>query len=215
MHKLIFFFAVSLFMLPLVRPAAGQGGLGAVVSPSPADEEETKSDDEEKTTPAAKKPRPDAAAGAEEAAPAAAIADKDRVQKIVEAGLQFDVPKDWKLEVKPCPAGNAYRVMSKDGATFAFIPTSEADAADRLAAMRSAVEKQAKSLKAGQEKTNTVNGLSYTYRTDTVDNGDGVMVSGTIRSKTPVLFMRAGDKAPMQANAATLDRIFHSVKASE
>jgi hypothetical protein len=160
--------------------------------------------------------------GANEGAPPAqaeigAIQKTAAVQKIAQAGLQFEVPKDWKLEQKPGPAGPAYRVISRDGATLAFLPVEEDDLVDRLAAMRSAVEKQAKTFKAGDEQEGTVNGMDYIFRIDTMDAGDDASVeeTGYIKATMPVIVARIGAKKAMDANKATLDHILQSVKETE
>lgn len=145
-------------------------------------------------------------------APVIAVASEDRVQKVADADLQFDVPKNWKLEQQPGPAGNAYRVTSNDGASFAIIPVDMDELADRVAGIRAAMQKEAKSYKAGVEKTGSVNELDYATRTDTIDGGATIAEVGTIGSNPPVIFIRSGAKVPLEANAATLDRIFQSVK---
>ena len=212
-------------------------GLGALVSPAP---EETTTDEDAKTeetpepkpvkAPTKPSPKPEASAPqptasvakpASSPAPAATakppvVAQTNTVQKIPAAGIQFEVPKGWQITEVPGPNDIPnYRMVSKDGAGYALIPTSETNLSEQLSAMRSAVEKKGKNFKAGEEKQATVNGMKCVFRADTVDDGASVSTVGYVQAKIPVVFMRAGDAAVMKANAATLDGIFHSLKKSE
>jgi len=143
------------------------------------------------------------------------IAEENSTQKIEAAGIQFLVPKGWKLEEKPGPAGPAYRVISKDGATFGFLTVQEEDLQSRIAAIHEAVKKAAKDFKQGPEQTSTVNGLEYVHQADTMDGGAAFQDVGYVKGTLPVILVQLGDAAPMKARAAELQAILQSVKKSE
>ena len=143
------------------------------------------------------------------------IAEENSTQKIEAAGIQFLVPKGWKLEEKPGPAGPAYRVISKDGATFGFLTVQEEDLQSRIAAIHEAVKKAAKDFKQGPEQTSTVNGLEYVHQADTMDGGAAIQDVGYVKGTLPVILVQLGDAAPMKARAAELQAILESVKKSE
>ena len=143
------------------------------------------------------------------------IAAENATQKVEAAGIQFLVPKDWKLEEMAGPVGPIYRVMSKDGAAFGFITTEEADLQTRITAMRDAMKKKAKDFKPGPEQTDTVNGLEYVHQTDTIDGGAAVQDVGYVKATLPVILVQAGDAGPMKARAAELQQILQSVKRTE
>ncbi len=143
------------------------------------------------------------------------ISTENATQKIEAAGIQFLVPKDWKLEEMAGPVGPIYRVMSKDGAAFGFITTEQEDLQTRITAMRDAVKKKAKDFKPGPEQTETVNELEYVHQSDTIDGGAAIQDLGYVKATLPVILVQAGDAAPMKARAAELQAILQSVKKSE
>lgn len=205
---------VALTLLSLRRPAFGQGGISGAVSPSPSGDKEletNRADAEqpqpaEKSTPSAKQPTP------------VPVANTERVIKIPEAGLQFELPKQWNIEVTKTPA-TSYQLTKKDSNSyFAFIPSDENDLADGLNRSREAMRQKAKSYEEGEEKTGKVNGLTYTYRVANLvhnyHNHDLPMTAiiGAIMTKTPVVFIRVD---PKDGKDPALDRIWHSVKAAQ
>jgi hypothetical protein len=143
------------------------------------------------------------------------IAQESSTQKIEAAGIQFTVPKDWKLEEKPGPVGPAYRVISKDGATFGFIAIQEDDLQSRIAALHEAVKKSAKDFKQAPEQTSTVNGMEYVHQVDTMDGGAATQDVGYVKGTLPVILVQLGDAPAMKARTADLQAILQSVKKSE
>ena len=226
-------FCALLFCTFSITAARGQG-LGSLMSPSATPEDtvpEADGDDADATSEPTAWPKPTAKPSAKaESTPAAKaevkaetagtpkppiVVTSNTVQKIAQAGIQFEVPKGWQISEVPGPSGPTYRLISKDGAGFFFVTTTGEEVAARLAAMREAVEKKAKKFKAGSDKENLINGLKYIARADSLDDGASVSITGYVQGKEPVIFMRAGEAAPMKANAAALDGIFASLKKME
>ena len=141
-----------------------------------------------------------------------AIAAVNSTQKIESAGLQFLVPKGWTLEEKTGPTGPAYRLSSKDGATFGFIPTTEDDLPGRVDTIHDAVEKAARNFEQGPEQTLTVNDLEYVHQSDIINGGESFQDVGYVMGKIPVILLLFGHAAPMEANDATLQEILQSVQ---
>jgi hypothetical protein len=143
------------------------------------------------------------------------IAAENSTQKIEAAGIQFLVPKGWKLEEKTGPAGPAYRVISKEGASFNFIATEEEDLQTRITAIHEAVKKAAKDFKQGPEQTSTVNEMEYVHQADNIDGGGSFQDVGYVKGTLPVILLQSGEAAAMKARATDLQKILQSVKKTE